>query len=435
MQEQSQHKRAKLKEDKMERYGQVLLIAIPFFLFLILVEKIYGLWKGEDRTPLLDMVSSLLSGLSNSVKDVLGLSVAILAYGWMLDRLALTSVNASWWVYGLVFVLLDFQGYWVHRWAHEINFFWNKHLVHHSSEEFNLPCALRQSVSSFVNLFTFFLLPAALLGVPHIVIATVAPIHLFLQFWYHTRHIKRMGWLETWLVTPSHHRVHHAINPQYLDKNYGQIFILWDKWFGTYQEELEEVSAVYGITVPVRTWNPIKINFQHLWQLAKDAYYTQGWRDKLRIWWMPTGWRPADVAQRFPLQKIADIYNFEKYQPPSTPVLRAWAIVHLLLLMALSAYFFGFFASIGSPAIFVYGLFLFVSVYSMADLLDGHPQAWVSDVIRLLLGLGILYYYGDWFGLGAYWVGGSMAVLLYLLLSFGVNRAVAVNSSEQVASY
>ena len=132
----------------------------------------------------------------------------------------------------------------------------NRHIIHHSSEEFNLACALRQPISSFVNLFTFLLLPAALFGVPSTVIAILLPIHLFLQFWYHTRYIGKLGFLEKFMVTPSHHRVHHAINPEYMDRNHGQIFIFWDKWFGTFQEELDSVPPVFGITRPAHTWNP-----------------------------------------------------------------------------------------------------------------------------------------------------------------------------------
>jgi alkylglycerol monooxygenase len=415
----------------MERYGQVLLIAIPGFLLLILLEKAYGLWRGEDRTPTMDMVSSLLSGLTNAVKDVLGLSISILSYAWMLEHWALLRTESTWWVYAIVFLVLDFQGYWTHRWAHEINFFWNKHLIHHSSEEFNLPCALRQSIASFVNLFTFFLLPAALLGIPTIVVATVAPLHLFAQFWYHTRHIGRMGVWENIIVTPSHHRVHHAINPEYLDKNYGQIFIFWDKWFGTFQAELAEVPPVYGITRAVRTWNPIKINFQHLWLLAKDAFYARDWRDKLRVWWKPTGWRPADVAARFPVPKIEDVYRFEKYNPPSSAALRAWSVVHLLLLMLVSAYFFGNIAHIGSPQIFLYGLFLFVSVYAMAELADQNPNAIGYDALRVALGFGILFWQKGWFGIDQMLPQGSVAVAIYLFFSFGMTLWLAKNERQR----
>ena len=409
----------------MERYGQVLLIAIPFFLGLILIEKVYGLLKGEDNTPLMDMFSSLLSGLTNSVKDVLGLSVSVLSYAWMVEHWALWRVESNWAVYVFVFLVLDFQGYWVHRWAHEINFFWNKHLVHHSSEEFNLPCALRQSISSFVNLFTFFLVPAALLGVPAIVIATIAPLHLFAQFWYHTRHIGRMGFLEHIIVTPSHHRVHHAINPEYLDKNYSQIFIIWDKLFGTFQEEMPDKPPVYGITRPVSTWNPIKINFQHLWLLAKDAWYARSWRDKFRVWWMPTGWRPADVAARFPVAKIDDVYHFEKYNPESSAALKAWSMVHLVLLLLLSAYFFGHLGAIGSPGIFIYGLFLMLSVYATAELADRQPLAWVWELLKTGLGFFILYQQGDWFGINDLWPSGTYFVAGYLI--FSALMAVVLN--------
>ncbi len=318
----------------------------------------------------------------------------------------------------VTFIVLDFQGYWVHRWAHEINFFWNKHLIHHSSEEFNLPCALRQSISSFINLFTFFLLPAALLGIPTIVVATIAPLHLFAQFWYHTRHIHRMGFLEKIIVTPSHHRVHHAINPEYMDKNYSQIFIIWDKLFGTFQEELPEVPPVYGITRPAATWNPIKINFQHFWLMLKDAFYARDWKDKFRIWWKPTGWRPADVAARFPVKKIEDVYHFHKYAPYSSVALKSWAVIHLILFMILSAHFFGFIAEIGSPAIFLYGFFLFVSIYSMSELADRNPNVLFYDQARVGFGLAILWFQQDWFGLNALLPNGSIWMACYLLLSF-----------------
>ena len=288
----------------MEAYGKILLIAMPVFLLLVLFEKWYGWRKGMDTVRNMDMVSSLSSGVTNATKDVLGLSFAIISYPWLVDQLAITQVKGTFLTYLIAFIALDFAGYWVHRISHEYNLFWNNHIIHHSSEEFNLACALRQSISSILKIFAVFLLPAALLGVPGQVIAVIAPLHLFAQFWYHTRHINKMGFLEKIIVTPSHHRVHHAINPIYLDKNYSQILIIWDKLFGTFQEELPDVTPVYGITRPVRTWNPIKINFQHLWLLIQDAWRTKNWKDKLRIRFMPTGWRPEDVAEKYRFTKL-----------------------------------------------------------------------------------------------------------------------------------
>src|SRR5574343_1531113 len=155
----------------------------------------------------MDMISSLTSGITNTTKDVLGLSIVLISYEWMVNNLAIYHVPNSVLAYVIAFLALDLTGYLVHRIDHEINFFWNAHLIHHSSEDFNLACALRQSISTFFRMFTIFLLPAALLGVPAQVIAVVAPLHLFAQFWYHTEHINKMGWLEKIIVTPSHHRV------------------------------------------------------------------------------------------------------------------------------------------------------------------------------------------------------------------------------------
>lgn len=136
---------------------------------------------------------------------------------------------------------MDFAAYWNHRLNHKVNYFWNQHVIHHSSEEFNLACALRQPISTLIGYFPLFLIPAAIAGVQPEVINIIAPIHLFLQFWYHTRYIGKLGWIEYILVTPSQHRVHHAINKEYIDKNLSAIFCVWDRAFGTFQEELEHI--------------------------------------------------------------------------------------------------------------------------------------------------------------------------------------------------
>ena len=404
----------------METYGKILLVAMPAFLVLVLFEKAYGVWKGKDTVRNLDMVSSLSSGVTNVVKDVLGLSIGIISYSWMAEHWAVVHVTESWLVYIIAFLVLDFSGYWVHRIAHQYNFFWNNHIIHHSSEEFNLACALRQSISVFVRIFTFLLLPAAIVGVPGQVIAVVAPIHLFAQFWYHTQHIGKMGWLEKIIVTPSHHRVHHAINPEYLDKNYGQIFILWDKWFGTYQEEKAEIPCVYGITRPVHTWNPIKINFQHLATLLRDAWYTHSIKDKLRIWLMPTGWRPSDVVNRFSIHKISDVYHFEKYDTKASLFMHVWVWVQLVVLLLITSFLFGNIASINkvNPShIYWYGLFIFIMVYAYTDLMDRNGYAWIPESLKFLLGFYFMYTQGSWFG--------SVPILThfiagYLILSWSI---------------
>lgn len=391
---------------------------MPVFLLLIVTEKAYGYFRKNDTAPLMDTVSSLSSGITNVVKDVLGISVSILTYEWMVSKVAVITIENTTLTYLIAFFVIDFYGYWSHRWSHQINIFWNKHAIHHSSEEFNLACALRQSVSSFVNLFTFLLIPAALLGVPAVVIAIVLPLHLFLQFWYHTKHIGKMGFLEKIIVTPSHHRVHHAINNEYLDKNHGQIFIFWDKWFGTFQEELKEVPPVFGITRPAQTWNPIKINFQHLWLLMQDAWRAENWKDKLRIWFMPTGWRPEGFEEQYPVRKIEDVYAFEKYNPQHSALLTFYSILQLFITLGFVSYLFANIGSIGLPSIFIYGLFIFVTIYSYTELMDTNPNAYFFELYRLLFGLGILFFYGDWFGVNDYLSSGTFIIGFYFLISF-----------------
>jgi len=405
----------------MEAYGKILLIAMPVFLLLVLFEKWYGWRKGFDTVRNMDMISSLSSGVTNVTKDVLGLSIALISYEWLVNHVALTTIRATWITYLVTFIVLDFAGYAVHALDHRINFFWNSHIVHHSSEEFNLACALRQSISVFVRLFIILLLPAALLGVPANVIAVVAPLHLFAQFWYHTQHIDKMGWLEKIIVTPSHHRVHHAINPEYMDKNYGQIFIFWDKWFGTFQEELKEVPPVYGVTRPVRTWNPIKINFLHLWLLFKDAWHTKSWKDKFRVWFMPTGWRPADVAEKTPVYKIEDVYHFEKYDTVYSKPFLAWTWFQLIILLLLVSYLFGNIAGIGSPGIYIYGAFIFLFVYAFSELMDGSRYAMIWEILKATFGISILYYTGDWFGISTWHSLLKYALLIYLILSVAIS--------------
>ena len=401
----------------METYGKILLIAMPVFLSLVLLEKWYGWARGRDTVRQMDMISSLSSGVTNVTKDVLGLSVVILSYEWLVNKIAIIDLKPGIWVYIAAFIALDFAGYWIHRIEHRYNVFWNLHIIHHSSEEFNLACALRQSISEIIKIFSIFLLPAALLGVPAKVIAIVAPIQLFAQFWYHTRHIDKMGWLEKILVTPSHHRVHHAINKEYIDKNFSQIFIVWDKLFGTFQQELASVQPVYGITRPARTWNPVKINFIHLWLLVKDAWYAKSWKDKLRIWLMPTGWRPKDVAEKFPVYKIEDVYSFQKYAPAYSNQLLIWSWIQLTILLVSTSYLFANIAAIGSPGIFVYGLFIFLSVYSFTELMDRNRFAFLWELMKNFLGFFVIYRMGGWFSASPSIARFNITILSWLLLS------------------
>jgi len=401
----------------MEAYAKALLYAIPFFMLLLAAEILYGYFIKNQKYKVMDTVSSISSGFTNILKDSLGLGVVLISYPFLLEQIAFTEIKATWLVWFAAFIFIDFAGYWNHRLNHKINLFWNQHVIHHSSEEFNLACALRQPVSNLIAYFPLLLIPAALVGVPYEIIAVLAPIHLFAQFWYHTQHIRKMGWLEYIIVTPSQHRVHHAINPEYIDKNLGQILSIWDRLFGTFQEELDGVPPQYGVLKPAATWNPVLINFQHVWRIIKDAWRTQSYWDKLRIWFMPTGWRPTDVALKYPIPIIEDIYHFERYKTDSSKALNWYAIFQLFATLGFLLFMFYNYANIGFKDLLIFGAFLFVGVYGYTTLMDRTRYAIFIEVIRGILGISFIVYAKDWFGINAYFSFGSFLIGCYFLIT------------------
>ncbi len=399
----------------METYETALSYAIPMFIILILVEAGISWWQGKRVNRALDTISSLSSGVTNTLFNLMGLTVVILSYEWMVTHFALLSVSANWTLYLLAFIGLDFAGYWSHRFNHEINIFWNRHIIHHSSEEFNLSCALRQSISAFVGIYFFLYIPMAIIGIPAEVIATIAPIHFFAQFWYHTRLINKMGFLEHIIVTPSHHRVHHAVNDQYLDKNFSEIFIIWDKWFGTFQEELPDEPPIYGTLKPVNTWNPVIINFVHLWSLAKDAWRTKNWWDKIRIWFMPTGWRPADLSNSSDKKSLQQRL---KYDTHASTGLIAWSWMQLVLTIILMGYILLNVADFEFVDVFLYAVFLMISIFAYTALMDKHWVALPAEIIKLAFGLFLIYRMNGWYDLDLLLPNATAYITVYLGSSF-----------------
>ena len=403
----------------MESFAKVLLILLPAIYFLIVVEAIYSYAVDRFNFRAMDTISSLSAGMTNAIKSVLGLTVVIIGYKYMYEHLAISQVKATWVTYVMALVFLDFGTYWYHRLAHSVNIFWNRHVIHHSGETFNIATALRQSISKFVNVSVFFFLPAAVLGVPPQVIAIVTPFHLFIQVWYHTTHIGKLGWLEYIIVTPSQHRVHHAINPIYIDKNLSPVFCIWDRMFGTFQEELDDVPCVYGVTRQVNTWNPIRINLMHLWLLIRDAWYTKSWIDRLRIWFMPTGWRPEDVKSKMPVS-YASIDTFTPYDSKPTRMLIAWSWFQFVMLSIMTFHLLLQIATIGQPEVFYYGAFLFLMVYSYTTLMDRDKNAVWLELFKSAVGIFLIWHMGSWFDLDGLLSGGTIAVFGYLIVSAAV---------------
>ena len=288
--------------------------AIPFFLLLIVIELAWGWSKGNNTYRVNDSLNSLSLGLLSTVTKFVFLNIGLLVFSRIEQNYAVWAFDMTsyaHWLVGLLFY--DFLYYWFHRISHERQFFWGSHVVHHQSEDYNLSTALRQTSTSFLTTWVFFI-PCFFLGMPIYMYVSIATAQLIYQFWVHTQHIPKLGFIEWFMVTPSNHRVHHAQNKDYIDKNYGGLLIVWDRLFGTFKEEDEQLKPIYGIRSPLNSWNPLWANIHIFISMARDAWLTARWSDKVRVLWARTGWRPADVAARYPAEK-SDLNNFKKYDP------------------------------------------------------------------------------------------------------------------------
>ena len=287
-----------------------VVYAIPFFFLLIAIEIIAQKWSNTNYYRVNDAITSLSAGVLSQMTGLVKALIPFTLYTMVFEHIQLITLPTSGWVWVFAFIAYDFLYYWNHRLGHEVNVLWAAHVVHHSSEEYNLTTALRQSGSSLLS--WVFYLPLAIIGINPIILISVGSLNLIYQFWVHTRHIPKLGWYENYFVTPSNHRVHHAQNQVYLDRNYGGVFIIWDRIFGTFQEELHNEKPIYGVRKALQSWNPLWANVQVYAQLFKDAVRAQRWQDKLSIWFRKTGWRPSDVEANYPLVKT-NLNQFEKF--------------------------------------------------------------------------------------------------------------------------
>ncbi|GMU42882.1 MAG: hypothetical protein AMXMBFR25_08680 [Lysobacterales bacterium] len=296
----------------------IAAIVLPLFYLAVYLDYAWSRAQGRADYERNDTVASLsVSILMYALGTVLiVVRTAIYTVAWSQFALLQWPQDSPWaWILGLL--LYDFTYYWQHRMGHEWNLLWASHVVHHSSERFNLATALRVPTAS-MHLWTWvFALPLAIAGFPPAVFAVAALLNLLYQFWIHTERVGKLGWFDRWLGSPSNHRVHHGVNERYLDKNYGGILMCWDRLFGTFQEERADDPVRYGTRAPVRSWNPLWINLDTPWALLRDALRARRWRDRLAIWFHGPGWRPADVAAADPKPPfgLARHRNFEGSAP------------------------------------------------------------------------------------------------------------------------
>ncbi len=312
--------------------GQVIVLATPVFLALIAIEFAWGRARQRNTYRLNDSINSISLGMLSEISKVFSRLLRVGIYTAVHGAVALIHNDAFWtawygWLLALVFY--DFCYYWLHRAGHETAVFWAAHVVHHQSQDYNLSTALRQTSSGALLGWVFYL-PMALAGVPPLVFGVVALVDLLYQFWVHTEHVPKLGWFDRWFCSPSNHRVHHAVNDGYVDRNYGGILIVWDRLFGSFKEEGEKCA--YGTRSALNSWDPLWSNVEVYWALLKDSWHTRSWLDKLRVWLKPPGWRPADVAARFP-RPAFDIAGVQRYHPPIARAAAWFAAIQFGLLL------------------------------------------------------------------------------------------------------
>lgn len=390
----------------------IILYAVPIFFLLIVIELLLEKAKGTDYYRVNDSISSLTAGVLSRMTGIIKLLLPLTIYVVAYEQFALFQIPSSWWMWLAAFVLYDFCYYWNHRLGHEMNILWAAHVVHHSSEEYNLTTALRQSGSSFFS--WIFYLPMAILGFEPIVLITVGSLNLIYQFWVHTRHIPKLGWYEWAFVTPSNHRVHHAQNQVYIDRNYGGVFILWDRLFGSFQEELDEDKPIYGIRKALKSWNPLWANIHVYAQLGKDCWHAKRWQDKLLIWFKRTGWRPADVEQNYPLTKV-DLTQFKKFDIQLTLCNKLYSLLQYSLVVFVGLLLMMNVANFTLIQQVLIVLFVLYGSVSAGLVLENRPLAIYLEWIKysLILSTLIIYSLPAWV---EWTLGGSILISALFLL-------------------
>lgn len=319
------------------RPGQIIVLATPVFFLLIGIEFWVGRLRarrgsGHDTYRLPDTLNSIGLGMLSQISAALTGLLRIGIYTACWSAFALfpdLDFWTRWYGWLLALVFYDFCYYWLHRFGHESALLWAAHVVHHQSQHYNLSTALRQT-SSGVLFGWIFYLPMAIAGVPPLVFGVVALADLLYQFWVHTEQVGKLGWFDRWFCSPSNHRVHHAVNDRYIDRSYGGVLIVWDRLFGTFKEEDER--CVYGTRSPLQSWDPVWANAEVYASLARDSWRTRRWSDKLRLWFKPPGWQPADLSASDP-KPAFDIQQVQRYEPPASGRVQAFAALQFVLLL------------------------------------------------------------------------------------------------------
>ncbi|MCW5907172.1 MAG: sterol desaturase family protein [Chitinophagales bacterium] len=412
-----------------------MLLVIPFFFLFMGIEWLYGYLKRKNLYRLNDSVTNLLIGTGQQVFGLVFKAMLFGVYIWVYDNYAFIKIPGTWWSFLLALVVFDFIFYWAHRWGHEMNIFWGAHLVHHQSEEYNLSVALRQSW--FHNLIAFPLfLPIPLMGFEPLTFGAAAVVHTLSQFWIHTKVVGKLHpWFEYWFNTPSHHRVHHAINPKYIDKNHAGLLMIWDRLFGTFKAEEENDEIYYGITTPLNSWNPAWANIHYYVEMFQKARNMK-WRDKLKMIWERPGWLPSYMGgYQAPQEVNAEAYN--KYNADSNKWFRLYAVLQFFLLLIGATQYMAHYAEISVFYKIVFFALILITMLIIGAIFENRRWIVYAEYARLalvMISLNTFYYFWhlNWFMVMV--IGSAIAftgfVVLFTYSHFFAGKKVEAVPSE-----
>lgn len=365
----------------------VVILSIPLFFVLIGAEVIYDLVQRKKGEPGLYRLNDSFTNISCGIVDQLSGVFAKVFTVWVYAAVFAVFVDwhavtwqGTWYMHLLAFVLIDLAYYWSHRLSHQVNLFWVGHVVHHQSEEYNLSVALRQG--AFQKVFMFWIyLPLAMAGLPPSWFAVSIGLNLLYQFWIHTEHVKTMGVFEWVLNTPSHHRVHHGRNPKYIDKNHAGVFIIWDRFFGTFQKE--EEHPIYGITNPTNTFNPVLAHIQPFQRLWRDVSAIPQWSDKLRFLFNSPGWYPENMGGFQTAPEVPKEYK--KFHLVLPRQLNIYLLVQYFVLVGIAAFFLFTYTNYDLPIQIGLVALLMLSLLAIGGIFDQSKAGKLIEIARLLV--------------------------------------------------
>jgi alkylglycerol monooxygenase len=313
-----------------------IVLSIPIYFILIGIELVVERFTHKELYKFPDAIANIGCGITSQLSGLFLTIFGIGVYQLLFEKFAFFTLDKkAWWYWVALVLLVDLAYYWAHRMSHEINLFWGGHVVHHQSEEYNLSVALRQSSLQVVWTFAFSL-PIAFLGFNTIDFALVSAFNTLYQFWIHTETIGKFPrWIEFIFNTPSHHRVHHGRNPKYIDKNHAGSLIIWDRMFGTFQEE--EEHPIYGITKPINSWNPVFANVNYL-SMAEDIRQIPDVKDKVKYLFMKPGWFPKSLGGYRAAPEV-DQATYKKYETPVGMSLNLYVLFQYVICLGGTAAF------------------------------------------------------------------------------------------------